>query len=105
EMQQERSELIVAVAVAEHVVVVQYQDDWLRHAGQFTDQQRQQRPGKIRWLIPERGQDAVSADPGADALQRPDHMPPQPAGIVVTAIEGDPGEWARLGRAGLPLSD
>ena len=55
-MQQQGGKLVVAVAFADHVVVVQHQDDWLRQVGQLVDQQRKQGPGKIQLLVPEGSQ-------------------------------------------------
>ena len=105
QVQQQESELVMAVRLADHVVVVQHQNDRLRQLGQLIDQQRKQRLGKIRRLAPDEGQDIIGTELRAGALQSMGDVPPQPARIVVTGIERHPGERAAFGRAQLPLGN
>jgi hypothetical protein len=87
QVQQQESQLVMAVRLADHVVVVQHQNDRLRQPGQLIDQQRKQRFGKIRPLAPDERQDIIGAEIRAGALQSIGDVPPEPAGIVVTGIE------------------
>ena len=85
--QQQETELVMAVRLADQVVVVQHQNDRLRQLGQLVDQQRKQCFGEIRLLAPDEGQDIIGAELRAGTFQGMGDVPPQPAGIVVTGIQ------------------
>src|SRR5262249_13216017 len=100
---QQEGDLLVAVALADHVIVVQHQDHGYRKRGQLVDQGREYRSGDLWLRHAQRAQDALTAYLRACALQRTGHMPPQPAGVVVAAVERDPGERPVFGITGAPL--
>ena len=102
-MQQQGRQLLVAAGFPDDMEVVQHQDDWLGETGQPGDQFRDHRVGDVRGPGPERPLDVLAGELWAGSFQGGDDMPPQPAGIVITRVERQPGEPAALDRAGPPL--
>ena len=85
------------------MVVVKHENDRHPERGQLIDQDRENDPGNLRTLYPKRVQNLLGADVRACPLQCADHMPPQPARVIVALVQRDPGERPALGGAGTPL--
>lgn len=102
-MKQQELDLLVAAAFPDHVVVVKHQNYGRPERGQLIGQKREHHSGDIRGLHPKGVKNLLPAEPGTRPLQRADHMPPQPAGVIVAKVKRDPGERPVLGCAGTPL--
>ena len=101
EMQQQESGLFVAAGFLDHLIVVKDENNWCLRCGQLVDQERYHRARDVRDRDPKRPEDLIDVEARAGSLQRVHDMPPQPAGVIVAAIEGDPSErplFRRLAR-------
>ena len=103
QMEQQGRHLLMAPGFPDHVIVVQHQDNRGPEPGQPGDQARDHVVGDVRGLGPQRPQDVLAVQLRAGPLQRGHDMPPEPARVVVPAVERDPREPPVLGRAGPPL--
>ena len=101
-MQQER-DLVVAAAVLDLVVVIQHQGNRRGQRGQLVEKDGEHRSRHVLDRRPKRRQAGITVDLGARSLQSAHDVPPQPAGIIIAAIQRNPGESPALARAGTPL--
>ncbi len=67
-MLQGEGDLVLAVAVPDHVVVIEHEDHRLWQPGQLVEQQGQHHPGEVRALRPESVQDGRRIEGRASAL-------------------------------------
>ena len=96
------SDLVVAALILDHVVVVPHQDTGADSAPSSLRRMGSTDPA-TSGLRPKRGQDRIAVDLGASSLQGAHDLPPQAAGVIVAALQRNPGEPLALARAGTPL--
>ena len=102
-MKQQESHLFVAAAFLDQLIVIKDQYDWCPKYRQFVDEERYHRPRDVRDRDPGSPEHLVAIQAGAGSQERVHDVPPQPAGVIVIRVEGDPGERPVFRRAGLPL--
>ena len=105
QVREQEVQLLVAGPLGDDVVVVEHQDDRCGQRGQRVDQPGQHGDGELGDLYPEGAQDILGAEVGTDPLHGADHVPPQPARVIVGGVQRHPGEWPALRGAGPPLGD
>ncbi len=93
----------MATGFADHVIVIKHQDNRGPQRGQLLDKARQNLPRNVWHLGPKRPQRIPAAELRAGPLQSGHDMPPQPDGVIIAPVEGDPGKPPVLDRAGPPL--
>jgi hypothetical protein len=102
-MVQQQCHLLVAAALADQVIVVKHEDDRIGQPGHLVDQHRKHRLAEVGSLCLKGPQDLLAVEVRARQAQRGHQVPPQPAGIVIAAVERDPGESLVIDRTGPPL--
>ena len=102
-MKQQESGLFVAAGFLDQLVVIKNKNNWCLKCSQLVHQERYHRARDVRDRDPKRPEDLIDAEARAGSLQRVRDIPPQPAGVIVAAIEGDPSEPSLFRRAGPPL--
>ena len=103
-MQQER-DLVVAAAVLDLVVIIEHQGNRRGERGQLVEKDGEHRSSHVLGRRPKGRQDGITVDLRASSLQGAHDMPPQTAGVIIVAIQRNPGEPPALAHAGTPLRD
>ncbi len=86
-VQQEELQLVMAVAVADQVIVIKHQGHRRSELGELVDQGRQHRSPQV-WPLPlQLPQQVPDAELRASPLQRSHDVPAQPCGVVVTRVD------------------
>src|SRR5580698_5562369 len=74
------------------MVVVKDQDNWCAKRSHLVHEERYYLAGNVRDRGPKRPADLIAAQSRAGLPQCEHDIPPQPAGVIVTAVEGNPSE-------------
>ena len=105
QMEQQGSDLLVAVRLRDHVIVVEHENDRVRQGGQRVDEHGKHCRGDVRDLGAQFAQHVLAIQVRAGPLERTHDVPPEPRGIVVAPVKREPRERPALDRGGSPLRD
>ena len=103
QMKQQESGLFVAARLLDQLIVIKNENNWCVKCGQLLHQEGYHRAGDVRDRGPKRPEGIIDVEARAGSLQRVHDMPPQPPGVIVAAIDTDPGEPSLFRQAGPPL--
>jgi hypothetical protein len=102
-MKQQESGLFEAAGFLDQLIVIKNENHWSLKCSQLVYEERYHRARDVRDRDLKRPEDLIVAEARVGSLQRVRDTPPQPARVIVAAIEGDPSEPPLFGRAGQPL--
>ena len=86
-MDQQGSDLLVAIRLGDHVIVIEHENDRARQGRQRVDEHRKDGRGDVRDLGAQFVQHVLAIQIRAGPLQRTHEVPPEPRGIVVVSVK------------------